>query len=43
MENIQQQIAAIMEAGTYQVPMLITIGIITVGLAIKSALFPFHS
>ena len=43
MENIRQQIAAIMEAGTYQVPMLITIGIITVGLAIKSALFPFHS
>ena len=43
MENIQQQIAAIMEAGNYRVPMLITIGIITVGLAIKSALFPFHS
>jgi len=43
MENIRQQIAAIMESGTYRVPMLITIGIITVGLAIKSALFPFHS
>jgi len=43
MENIRQQIAAIMEAGTYRIPMLITIGILTVGLAIKSALFPFHS
>ena len=43
MENIQQQVRAIMEAGTYRVPMLITIGIMTVGLAIKSALFPFHS
>ena len=43
MENIQQQIAAIMEAGTYRVPMQITVGILTVGLAIKSALFPFHS
>ena len=43
MENIQQQITAIMAAGTYRIPMLITIGIITVGLAIKSALFPFHS
>ena len=43
MENISAQIAAIMAAGTYRVPMLITIGIITVGLAIKSALFPFHS
>ena len=43
MENIQQQVSAIMAAGTYRIPMLITIGIITVGLAIKSALFPFHS
>jgi len=43
MENIGHQVAAIMEAGTYRIPMLITIGIMTVGLAIKSALFPFHS
>lgn len=43
MENIQQQVGAIMAAGTYRVPMMITIGIITVGLSIKSALFPFHS
>ena len=43
MSNIREQIRAIMEAGDYRVPMLVTIGIITVGLAIKSALFPFHS
>ena len=43
MENIQQQVSAIIAAGTYRIPMLITIGIMTVGLAIKSALFPFHS
>ena len=43
MENIKQQVDIIMTSGTYRVPMLITIGIITVGLAIKSALFPFHS
>lgn len=43
MSNIQETIAKIMAEGTYSVPMLITIGIITVGLAIKSALFPFHS
>ncbi len=43
MKNIQQQVGVIMAAGTYRVPMMITIGIITVGLAIKSALFPFHS
>ncbi len=42
MSNIKEQVTFIMEAGTYQIPMLITIGIITVGLAIKSALFPFH-
>ena len=43
MSNIKEQIRGIMEAGTYRVPMIVTIGIITVGLAIKSALFPFHS
>ena len=43
MSNIKEQVTAIMRAGTYQVPMIITIGIMTVGLAIKSALFPFHS
>ncbi len=43
MSNMKESIALIMEAGTYSVPMLITIGLITVGLAIKSALFPFHA
>ena len=43
MENIQQQVRTIMAAGTYRIPMLMMIGILTVGLAIKSALFPFHS
>ena len=43
MENIKEQINVIMASGTYQVPLLIAIGVITVGLAIKSALFPFHS
>jgi len=33
----------IMQEGTYAVPMLVTIGLIVVGLAIKSALFPFHA
>lgn len=43
MSNIKEEVALIMESGTYSVPMLITIGIMTIGLAIKSALFPFHS
>ena len=43
MSNMKESVAAIMEAGTYSIPMLITIGIMTVGLCIKSALFPFHA
>lgn len=43
MSNIKESVTAIMEAGTYQIPLTITIGLMTVGLAIKSALFPFHS
>ena len=43
MSNMKESIALIMEDGTYAVPMLVTIGLIIVGLAIKSALFPFHA
>ena len=43
MSNIKESVVAIMAAGTYQIPLTITIGLVTVGLAIKSALFPFHS
>ncbi len=43
MSNMKEQVAVIMQGETYRVPMLITIGIMTVGLAIKSALFPFHA
>lgn len=43
MPNIKESVAAIMAAGTYQIPLTITIGLVTVGLAIKSALFPFHA
>lgn len=43
MSNIKGQIAVIMAEGSYQIPVLVTIAIISVGLAIKSALFPFHA
>lgn len=43
MENMQESVAMIVETGTYQIPLLITTGLMTVGLAIKSALFPFHA
>lgn len=43
MSNMKESIDLIMQEGTYAVPMLVTIGLIVVGLAIKSALFPFHA
>lgn len=43
MSNIKMSIAEIVASGTYTVPLLVTIGLICVGLAIKSALFPFHT
>lgn len=43
MSNIKEAMAEIMAKGVYHIPVMVTIGIITVGLAIKSALFPFHS
>ncbi len=43
MSNIQQSVAQIMEEGTYAIPLLITIALMVIGIAIKSALFPFHA
>jgi len=43
MSNIKETVAEIYAQGMYQVPLIISIGIICVGLAIKSALYPFHT
>ena len=43
MSNIQEQGTQIMTDGTYAIPLVITIGLMVTGLAIKSALFPFHA
>ncbi len=43
MSNMKESVEMIMTEGTYAVPMLVTIGLMVVGLAIKSALFPFHA
>jgi len=43
MSNMKESVAQIMATGTYRIPMLITVGLMTVGIAIKSALFPFHA
>ncbi|MCM1104388.1 MAG: sodium:proton antiporter [Clostridium sp.] len=43
MENIHQTLRASVTAGHFHVPLMITIGMMCVGIAIKSALFPFHT
>lgn len=43
MSNIKESVELIIADGTYRVPLLVTIALISVGLAIKSALFPFHA
>jgi len=43
LSNIHESVTTIMATGEYAEPMTIIIALITIGLAIKSALFPFHS
>ncbi len=43
MSNISEQVAIISASGEYRIPLLVTIALMSVGLAIKSALFPFHA
>lgn len=43
MSYIQESVREIAANGTYMIPLLVTIALIVVGLAIKSALFPFHA
>lgn len=43
MSNIKESVALLAAAGQYHIPLMVTIGLMSIGLAIKSALFPFHS
>lgn len=43
MSNIKEQVANIHASGEYHVPLLVSICLISVGIAIKSALYPFHT
>lgn len=43
MSNIKEAVAVLSASGEYHVPLTVTIALMTVGLAIKSALFPFHT
>ena len=42
MSNIREAVAALVATGTYHA-LMVAVGLMCVGLAIKSALFPFHS
>ena len=43
MSDVQNQVVQLVATGRYQVPLTVVVGLITLGLSIKSALFPFHS
>ena len=43
MSDMKDAVAVIVQDHAYEVPMTVIIGLMCVGLAIKSALFPFHS
>lgn len=43
MENAHEVMERLVQAGEYSIPLLVIISFITVGLAIKSGLYPFHS
>lgn len=43
MSNMKDSIAYVYAQGTYNVPLIASIGMVVVGLAIKSALYPFHT
>ena len=43
MSNMQEAVASLVANGQYYIPLLVAICLMAVGLAIKSALFPFHS
>lgn len=43
MSNIQESVHALVASGQYQVPLMVSMVLMCVGLAIKSALFPFHT
>ena len=42
MSNIKEAVAVLNSTGAYHLPLVVSLGLISVGLAIKSALYPFH-
>ncbi len=43
MSNMKEAVAALHASGAYQQPLTVVVALVTAGLAIKSALFPFHT
>ncbi len=43
MSNMKEAVAALHASGDYRMPLTVVVALITSGLAIKSALFPFHT
>lgn len=43
MSNIQEAVRGLTESGSYHIPLVVSLGLMSVGLAIKSALYPFHA
>ncbi len=43
MSNIKEQVQLLAESGAYHIPLVVSLGLMSVGLAIKSALYPFHA
>lgn len=43
MSNIKEAVAKLYETGAYSQPLTVVIALLTIGLAVKSALFPFHT
>lgn len=43
MSNMKESVAALAANGAYQIPLIVAIALMSVGLCIKSALFPFHA
>ena len=43
MSNIKEQVQILAHSGSYHIPLIVSLGLMSVGLAIKSALYPFHT
>lgn len=43
MSNIKEEVQLLAASGEYHVPLVLSLGLMSVGLAIKSALYPFHA